>query len=70
MISSLIFGLLSREIGIDSQVSDALGVPLLILLYCHVDNYCKKDALISKFGRLEFINSNDLSSDQLNFIIK
>ena len=70
MISSLIFGLLSNEIGIDSHVSDALGVPFLILLYCHVDNYCKKDARISRFGLLELINSNDLSSDQLNFIIK
>ena len=70
MISSLILGLLSRVIGIDSQASDGLGVPFLILLYCHVDNCCKKDALISKFGRLELMNSKDFRSDQLNFIIK
>ena len=64
------FGFDSIDIGIRSQASEALGAPPLILLYCQVDSCCKKEALISRLGRLELMNSRDLSKDQLNFIIK
>ena len=70
MISSLTFGLDSIEMGIISQVSDARGTPPLNLLYCHVESCCKNEALISRLGRLELINSKDLRRDQLNFIIR
>ena len=70
IISSFFCGIDSIDIGILSQVSEALGAPFFDRLYCQVESCCKKDALISRFGLLEFINSNALSSDQLNFIIR